>query len=540
MVVVCHIILRFARRGCYWLFSICQYLIEVAVKRASHDKRTIPLYFEEIFGNFPRDVRAATANFNLDGKSTVHAACPKCHFIYEPDYRDNLPTYPQRCNASHYGTRCGEILVRPKKYRNHTINVPIKPYVTFDFQDWLANMMARKGYEKMMDDAWKKMPHNTTEETPIEDIFQGDVVREFKGMDGRHFSQMGDRNSGRYLFSLGFDFFNPLRTLAAGKKISVGILAITCLNLPIELRNKPENMFLAATIPGPQEVPSDAINYYVRPLVDIFLVLWKGVYFSRTSLFDQGRLIFCAIIAFICDIPAARKLGGFSACTHEYFCTVCWSNLTENTFTDYTWEKWKRRTVYTCRYYAAKYRGATNSKIATSWFDKSGLRSSELLRLPYYDPTKHLVIDPMHNLFLGLIKEHFQNILGYRPKKKTGQDDDEDDASYAYAFDIHPSDSNPMPQSKRAKAAIKRLVKFIRSGITFSKDDIPEFEKELERWHTKDIQLQSLVFVAKAVGCIPEHIQPNGRDPTTLNDQGKPTKLSRSQLARTLLSWVRN
>ena len=35
---------------------------------------------------------------------------------------------------------------------------------------------------------------------------------------------------------------------------------------------------------------------------------------------------------------------------------------------------------------------------------RSGCRDSVLLRLPYFDPTRILVIDPMHNLYLGTAK----------------------------------------------------------------------------------------------------------------------------------------
>ncbi|PPQ88018.1 hypothetical protein CVT25_000927, partial [Psilocybe cyanescens] len=66
------------------------------------------------------------------------------------------------------------------------------------------------------------------------------------------------------------------------------------------------------------------------------------------------------------------------------------------------------------------YCDAATQNLADSSFDLSGLRSSELLCLPYYDATKHLPIDPMHNLFLGLIKEHFQNILGCKKIPKEG------------------------------------------------------------------------------------------------------------------------
>ncbi|PBK84325.1 hypothetical protein ARMGADRAFT_943703, partial [Armillaria gallica] len=42
----------------------------------------------------------------------------------------------------------------------------------------------------------------------------------------------------------------------------------------------------------------------------------------------------------------------------------------------------------------------------------TGVYWSELLRLEYFDITRFMVVDVMHNLFLGLIKEHFEGILG--------------------------------------------------------------------------------------------------------------------------------
>ena len=41
----------------------------------------------------------------------------------------------------------------------------------------------------------------------------------------------------------------------------------------------------------------------------------------------------------------------------------------------------------------------------------SGCRYSELLLLPYFNAPKMLIIDPMHNLFLGTAKHFLKNIL---------------------------------------------------------------------------------------------------------------------------------
>jgi hypothetical protein len=49
------------------------------------------------------------------------------------------------------------------------------------------------------------------------------------------------------------------------------------------------------------------------------------------------------------------------------------------------------------------------------------VRWSELSRLPYFDVTQHVVVDAMHNLFLGLIKEHLEGVLGIQDEKEQEQ-----------------------------------------------------------------------------------------------------------------------
>jgi len=105
-----------------------------------------------------------------------------------------------------------------------------------------------------------------------------------------HFSLAGGEGAGHYVFSLSFDNFNLLGNKAAGKKISNGMVSLACLNLPIEMRYKPENLFLAGVIPGPKEPPisTSGINSYMRPIVDTFLEFWEGIYLTKTSMYDLG------------------------------------------------------------------------------------------------------------------------------------------------------------------------------------------------------------------------------------------------------------
>ncbi|KJA19404.1 hypothetical protein HYPSUDRAFT_143849, partial [Hypholoma sublateritium FD-334 SS-4] len=97
----------------------------------------------------------------------------------------------------------------------------------------------------------------------MRDIFDGEMLRNFKGPDGEHFSCGGEDGEGRYAFSLCIDFFNPLGNKQAGKKKSVGLISLVCLNLPPDLRYKAENMFLFGVVPGPTEPPLDCLNHYL-------------------------------------------------------------------------------------------------------------------------------------------------------------------------------------------------------------------------------------------------------------------------------------
>jgi len=53
-------------------------------------------------------------------------------------------------------------------------------------------------------------------------------------------------------------------------------------------------------------------------------------------------------------------------------------------------------------------------------FKKHGIRWSELLRLPYWDPTKHIVIDSMHGFYLRMFNRHIRDIWGMNVKFNDG------------------------------------------------------------------------------------------------------------------------
>lgn len=85
---------------------------------------------------------------------------------------------------------------------------------------------------------------------------------------------------------------------------------MVCLNLPLAIHYKSENVYLARLIPGPLEPFLHHINAYLVPLVNDLEECWiPGIYLEQTALQIFGALVCCALIPLICDILAARKVA---------------------------------------------------------------------------------------------------------------------------------------------------------------------------------------------------------------------------------------
>ncbi len=67
---------------------------------------------------------------------------------------------------------------------------------------------------------------------------------------------------------------------------------------------------------------------------------------------------------------------------------------------------------------AEEWLAATSKTEQNQIFKKTGVRWSELLRLTYWDPTRSIVVDGMHNLFLNLVKYHMETVVGLREEVK--------------------------------------------------------------------------------------------------------------------------
>ncbi|KAK0436315.1 uncharacterized protein EV420DRAFT_1652614 [Desarmillaria tabescens] len=107
-----------------------------------------------------------------------------------------------------------------------------------------------------------------------------------------------------------------------------------------------------------------------------------------------------------------------------------------------------------------------------------GLRWSELLRLKYFDITRFVVVDAMHNLFLGLIKEHFEGVLGLR---------------------LDPKDSKKKKQKNTTILSLQKAIGWLEEPLQESL----KTDNGWKTWHKQFNKLQGsvLIFLCSKLQC---------------------------------------
>lgn len=362
---------------------------------------------ETILQGLPQDPRTVVSTFDIDPRFDSYISCPTCYHLL-PDQRP----YPALCQFQDTKSDpvCGANLLRKQRIRGKVTYCPQRKYLQQDMKHWMARLLSRPGIEDIMDNAPHKDKVCGGNGGKMKDIWDSPALQNLKGPDGRPFFAANGKQ-GRYAFGLCLDGFNPSgQTTAKNVASSTGIYMV-CLNLPPQMRFEPENMFLVGVIPGPGKPSLHQLNHFLRLLVDMLLLFWiPGVYFSRTAKHINGRLILLALIPVICDSLAARQVSGFNAITSTFFCTFCY--LAMDDIANFDKGTWPRRQLSHHLGCANRWRDAGSTKEREDILTRTGIRWSELLRLPYWNPILFTVVDSMHNLYLGLYQAHCREIWG--------------------------------------------------------------------------------------------------------------------------------
>ncbi len=129
---------------------------------------------------------------------------------------------------------------------------------------------------------------------------------------------------------------------------------------------------------------------------------------------------------------------------------------------------------------------AVNKKERKSIVDEMGIRWTALLQLPYFDPSRFVVVDAMHNLFLGLLKEHFE-ILGM---KLEGEEDNNTVINISPLILAETFLHLSTAEQKSMNCLIRILEQPMNSALD-TPDGYTYYEKKLMGCHVSSLQLAS-------------------------------------------------
>ena len=161
---------------------------------------------------------------------------------------------------------------------------------------------------------------------------------------------------------------------------------------------------------GPTEVKLHHINHYLAPIVDVLLEFWHGFNLPVSSKHPTGKRIRLAVICCSNDIPAARKLCGHISALVG--CHRCHKRAESNDYNkranfggfDDIGEWFRERSLDEHRRNAEGWLSCISNEERKQHVSETHVRWSEMLRLPYFNLIRHLIVDPMHCLFLGIAR----------------------------------------------------------------------------------------------------------------------------------------
>jgi len=519
--IVCSVIIGVSQQGGDFIMGTLSLLLYISFQCSD---RTLSLSHENMLKQIPSTIESALSRFNLTSKTVLYAVC-NCHCTYWPIYTpgSSTPSYP---------TYCTNHLTPEKECKEALLNAspngecrPKKMYTYHDFNNYLANLLARRDIEMLMDQPCDDLVESLSSPPPwfIKNPFDAQFLHTFNGPEpGKPFVDRGDE--GCYVFALHIDFFNPEGMTQHGSSMSSGIISMACLNLPLDVQYKPENMYLAGIIPGPKQPSLENLNHYIRPLITDLVASWEhGVWYSTTTNHLNGCVTHSAVALVVCDLPAARHLSVLAGASSHFCCSACncyhKSNYGRVDFEH--WVLWDKDKLH-CQ--AEQWRDAPTSTEREKLFKQYGIHYSELWQLPYWDPARQLVIDSMHCLLEGLIQHHTWNILGLTTEAISTTHS----ASSAFHYDFEPLDperaaSLSMTTKEAGQVSVIHTLLVAQVQCAENADQVAESLGKLQS-SLLHKNMVSLHYVCQSLCCIPE----------------KRTRLYKIDYAKVLVQWVGN
>lgn len=315
-----------------------------------------------------------------------------CDFVEFPSHPILLKRVP-----------CGELLLKKIKIGKKIKLVPRKTFMYHSVIDSVKALAMKKDFLEKCD-RWRSRSKQFSQHQ-MGDIFDGQLWKDFMHIDGIPF--LATPNN--LCLSINVDWFRVYKH----SQYSAGPIYLAVLNLPRNERYKVENIILAGIIPGPKE-PKLNINTFLAPLVKDMEKLYDGITFKNSASVSGMTTLRCIISCVACDLPATRKVCGFANFNGKYGCSKCMKQFMSSTFGNkpsyggYNFDNWQLRDLNTHKQFANRYLMANSIIERKKITNESGIKYSQLLNLPNFDVVRCHIVDPMHNIFLGLAKHVIQ------------------------------------------------------------------------------------------------------------------------------------
>jgi hypothetical protein len=365
--------------------------------------------------NLPKDPRTAYARLRLNPVTETYVCCPKCLTLTlycpsteNPVTKQNphplIPVCQERMTDQ--SDICGEKLWKREIIHNKVHFTPKLTYVRQILKEWLGRLLSRPGIEDILD-SYPQEASKRGSGGEMDDIWSSPVIQNLQGPDGEPFLK-GPKGEGRYLFSLATDGFNPFYNKTAKQVVTCTGFFAVLLNFPPHLRYLFENMCLLGVGPGPSGPSYREYNSFLRLIVQEFLELWKGVFYIRTHNYRSGRHTKAMVVPLVSDALAARLAAGFTAITSTAFCMECEIDMAH---IEQFWRIWAHRDHDEHMKNALAWKAAPTLAAQESIAQKTGVRYSALLELPYWKAVCFVLTEPMHVLDLNLISHHCRELF---------------------------------------------------------------------------------------------------------------------------------
>lgn len=344
-------------------------------------------------------------NLKVLNKTTIFAVCPnpKCSALYdinEISCERNGLQKSAVCKKQLWGKRCNAELAFEKKLSfGRTRMVPYKTYPFLPPSEWIKTFFKQDQFLRLI----RNRPEPS--KTDFRDIWDGKILQQFM-MDPENITQPLLKDKMNLALLLYLDFFNPFQRAV----YSCGALYMTVLNIPKGQRFKAKWSMLVGLIPGPSE-PEGHVNSYLSPIVDDLLSLYTGIEiqsFGSEVIFSRSLLL-----PVLADMPASRKLSQYKSHKADLPCDKCRFQAVREKGTRgasgkmsfYTSQSCPQRTDGKVRKAMNMYKKAASKASAQTISQKEGVKYSELTRLPYFNMVQNFLIDPMHNILMGLVSD---------------------------------------------------------------------------------------------------------------------------------------